>query len=186
MLVNSLEHRKIVPVDKDYVLEECSSYSLPRMVQRDVQVWLAFRRNMLSSIFRTSATVLEDIRIAKIRKRTKDKLMCCVCEDILTNHRMCIHETQVAKLIDNQNPSEDDDEQAPAEIENIDVEKRIESYELINGDDGVSDRFIQMVSYQSVKRRMIFPCSSDYYAIDFLYRKSGLARSEKGVFAGID
>ncbi len=98
MRILSFCTRRIHAVEESDTVSEWNSHMIPRNESDDVQIWQVFRRNLLSSVFPTSVTVLVDYRHSRINRRYSDRVSCCSCKGIGRKRMMCAHEKTVLKL----------------------------------------------------------------------------------------
>jgi len=181
-----------------------SAVKLPSFDKDNVEAWHAFRRRGLSSTFRTSASVLFDIRAQSLHRRPELRVQCMLCLGSATNRASCVHEETVIRFIkmrDERTEANRGMENAlgPHEVDDIGENDHVplqdddEAYELLEdflaADDGENNHGeTRVVSYISSIPRPFFPCISDDKSItrvllEIIAKKNS---PEGGLFVGID
>lgn len=176
----------------------------PGFPKDTVELWHVFNRGKVSSMFQTSATVLLDIRAARLSKRLKERIQCTVCPGVAKNRMLCIHETMALGIMAIQN-NENDSEVAETrthrdedywstvlgeEDSELDETMTTEPATAIenSGDALLVPQLPAEVTYTSQRPRFFFPCRSDDSALQkFLMSVSAAKTANTNeIFLAID
>lgn len=144
--------RYIRPTTDALSLDQCCFIKVPRVTRDDGTVWQVYHRKHLSSMIRTSTTVLLDDRKDMQRFSHINRIKCTSCPGRASNRGPCSHESACMRMMERTydfGDENDDDSSETAQDDNADDNASTDGEE-----EGQS-----MVSYSSTKRRPFFSCS---------------------------
>ena len=93
MLIMTVASRYARNIRNDGILQDWKMMIVLSNLKGNVHLWHKFRRNYLSSTYKTSATVLLDIRKSRIHRPHRERVICAICPDVTKNRMLCVHET---------------------------------------------------------------------------------------------
>ena len=88
-----ISSRDVRSIENGRIVNDWEIYAVPNNRNDDVYSWHALRRNNLSSTFKTSGTVLLDMRKSRILRRCRERVLCAIYPGFAKNRLLCVHET---------------------------------------------------------------------------------------------
>lgn len=78
---------------------QCGLVYVPYLPREETLEHIVFRRPTLSSLYRSSVTVLFDARNQSQSKPTHNRIKCALCSGTAKNRGICVHENEVLKYM---------------------------------------------------------------------------------------
>jgi len=178
--VLTLANRDLSPVVNGDSQNGWNTLRIPQLPRDDVQLWQVYKRRCLSSEFRTSATVLLDMRKSRLGKGHRERLLCSACPGVAKNRMLCAHETAALESMDDNlhndnhiiggdlgNNEEPQQDYWDTIMDNEALEGHSADDETVGAPNGGA---VNEISYGSSHPRFFFPCPSDESALDRILR----------------